>query len=365
MEASLRRRALAAVRRGTAAGDDITHIAALMGVEPHLLREWQRRHDDAFAQRAATKPPPRSALGRTAFEVSPALARRMRHHLAVFGPGIGAPSLKAEFPDASYRACAAFAGDFRRELRGLLHSCDAMACTWTVPGLVWAADVWKPKNPIEGIYPYVLDVRDLATGFMVASYAIERADAQTIGAIMALLYELYDPPLVLKTDNGSEFTGEEAWMVNQAYGVEQLCSPPELPSYNGACEAGHGSIRFRAELLARRDGRPSRWTLNHLEGAKDWTNDLIDPDTSLSASQRFENRGPISASLRQSFRDAVAAEQVVRWDELAATASEQGRTIISTASRIARQAISAALKAFGYLVTRRVPIRQGIPYFKT
>ncbi len=335
-----------------------------MGVDAHLLRAWQRAHEAARARPAAAAPPPPPALGRQTIDIAPALARRMRHHLALFGPGIGAPSLLAEFPDASYRACAIMAWSFRRELRDMLHSCDATACAWTVPGSVWAADVWKPVQPIEDIYPYVLDVRDLATGYMVESCALLHADAETVGGHLWRLYDIRSPPLVLKTDNGPEFVGDGAWQVSRDFGVEQLCSPPEMPSYNGSCEAGHGAMRFRAELLARRDGMPGRVRLNHLEGALTWTNDLVRPDTGSCPSRQFDSRAPFSQELRQQFQDAVDDERRIRMDELTVAAGEQRRTIVAEVDRMSRQAISAALKGCGYLITRRVPIRQGIPYAK-
>ena len=72
------------------------------------------------------------------------------------------------------------------------------------------------------------------------------------------LYAIYGAPLVLKTDNGVEFTGDGAPEAHRRWGVLQLLSPPYLSSYNGACEEGHGSIPYRAELLARRDGRAGR-----------------------------------------------------------------------------------------------------------
>jgi len=124
------------------------------------------------------------------------------------------------------------------------------------------------------------------------------------------------PTLAIKTDNGTEFTGEGSGDVHQRWGVEQLLSPPYLPSYNGACEAGHGSIRYRAEMLARRDGQPGRWTLDHLEGARLWANDLVSRHRVVKPCQRFAARARIGDNQRSDFRRAVASAWRRRWNEL-------------------------------------------------
>jgi hypothetical protein len=195
-------------------------------------------------------------------------------------------------------------------------------------------------------------------------WLIALANAQTIGDITARLNNTLGAPLVYKTDNGAEFVGAGAWEVQRDFGVEHLCSHRTFRATTGACEAGHGATRFHAELLAHSDGQPGQWTLNHLEGARNWTNDLIQASTGQSPSWSFDRRQPITRSQRQAFQAAVASERQRRVDELAAAATYQRRTIISTADRISRQAICAALEGFEYLTTRRVPIRQPIPYEK-
>src|SRR5262249_35670091 len=46
----------------------------------------------------------------------------------------------------------------------------------------------------------------------------------------------------------------------RANGVKILFSPPATPSYNGACEAGVGSIKTRTHHEAARRGRAQLWT---------------------------------------------------------------------------------------------------------
>lgn len=362
MEAALRRRALAALCRGRSAGDTAPHIAAAMGLDPARLRAWQREHDARLHQRL-----PPSSLGRRTLLCTPTMEAQLRHHLALFGPGIGARTLRAEFPDVAYRDCAQIAYRFRRDLRHQINDGTMVACTWTVPGTVWAADVWQPATPIDGRYGYILDVRDLASGCIIESMPLEADTAEQVGSTLARLYDTLGPPLVIKTDNGSSFTGEGSGDLHRRWGVEQLLSPPYIPQYNGACEAGHGSIRYRAEMLARRDGRPGRWTLDHLEGARTWANDLPRMPQGCTPQQLFAQRASITDAQRTQFRYAVATAYHHRWGECLTAAHRQQRPmhLLAPAATLARAAISAALRGIGYLITRNVPIRQPIPYEKT
>jgi hypothetical protein len=201
MEAALRRRALAALRRGIQAGDALQDICAALGIDRARLRDWQRHHDARVAK--GTRAP---ALGRKPRECTEHTWTAMRHHLALFGPGLGARELRLEFPDASYWDCESAAWMFRRELRWFFNRCTMTACTWNVPGSVWAADVWQPDQPVEGCYPYILDVRDLATGYMIESMPLKHCTAALVTGTLERLYRIHGAPLVLKTDNGVEFT---------------------------------------------------------------------------------------------------------------------------------------------------------------
>ncbi len=120
-------------------------------------------------------------------------------------------------------------------------------------------------------------------------------------------------------------------------------------------------------MLARRDGRPGRWSLDHLEGARTWANDLARCPQGLTPKQRFAQRVPISDWQRDQFRSAVSSARQHRWGECLAAAVNQNRSIHfpSAPSTIARAAITAVLRNSGYLITRNVPIRQPIPYEKT
>ncbi len=146
-------------------------------------------------------------------------------------------------------------------------------------------------------------------------------------------------------------------------GSHLLRSPPYTPSYNGACEAGNGSIKHRAETLACRNGTPGQWTLDHLEAARLWAN-RANPDRGDDRStpeQRLTDRTPISDHERQRFHDTVDHAWCQRYDQL--VIASRTRPCAITTDALARQAIADALTSLGVLTTtsRRVrlpdPIR--------
>lgn len=74
--------------------------------------------------------------------------------------------------------------------------------------------------------------------------------------------------LVIKVDNGSEFVGEGSNELHGHWGVERLRSPADLLSYHRACASVPRCMRYRAEMLGRRDGKPGQWSLDHRKGAR-------------------------------------------------------------------------------------------------
>jgi transposase InsO family protein len=51
--------------------------------------------------------------------------------------------------------------------------------------------------------------------------------------------------LAIKGDNGSALIAQETRAMLKAEGIWLLLSPPGTPEYNGACEAGIGSLMTR------------------------------------------------------------------------------------------------------------------------
>jgi hypothetical protein len=73
---------------------------------------------------------------------------------------------------------------------------------------------------------------------------------------LPLLFALYGAPWVLKMDNGSAFIADRVrWFLHRA-GVHLLYSPPCTPAYNGAVEAGNGSLKTRTKRQCLQAGHP-------------------------------------------------------------------------------------------------------------
>jgi len=244
---------------------------------------------------------------------------------------------------------------------------------WTQPGTVWAMDFAKPALPVDGIYPYVFVVRDLASGNMLLSLPVPSREIKHVVAALVALFSQYNPPLVLKSDNEFDtwsvleplkqrgFEPEE-WTALQELarllennGVIPLLSPSYYPEYNAAIEAGIGSFKTRAHHEAARHGHPDQWNCDDVEAARLQANELSRPwghdqDTPDIA---WAERKPVSSLQRSSF--AVAVRQAET--ELSQTKGQQMLPGMPLGPKdmasIRREAISRALTTQGFLCIRR------------
>lgn len=332
--------------------------ADLIGVDEATLHAWYAQHADRRDNHGAVPGP----LGAKPLDCPPSVVARIRHHLALYGPGIGAANLKKEFPDVSWRDCQRLVRSFRDDLHANLTSCCAKVCVWSAVNTVWAADFAKPDSPIDGTHPWLLDVRDLASGCILASVPCELADTATAVAILTALVLAFGAPLVLKTDNGKHLIDGHIPAFLQAHGITPLLSPAYLPSYNGACESGHGSIKIRAEALARRNGTPGRWSCDHIEAARLWANRRTGDDRAVSAEQCFESRGAITSAVRENFLYTVEDGLVNRRLEIANALDSGGQCAVYAADSIDRHATVQTLVHHGFLEFQSRPVSQPIPF---
>jgi transposase InsO family protein len=220
------------------------------------------------------------------------------------------PALRTEFATAA-----------RAELRDLLrlfrllwteaHPRYRHQLTWHQVGAVWAIDFAKVSRLIDGISPYVLAVRDLASGMQLAWRAVADLTHATVQAELRLLFTIYGAPLVLKSDNGSAFRAEEQKRFLQRWAVWPLYSPPGQPGYNGAIEASIGSLKRRTEFEAFRQGHAGVWTAGDLEAARELANASGRWRGPAGASPRalWEERRPPSQWERARFAQAVKQEE--------------------------------------------------------
>jgi transposase InsO family protein len=335
-EDAVRRRAAEVGRDLLGRGWVWARIADLVRVAGRTLRHWGLHLLDRLR--------PARPLGRP-------LARSPRHarndvidRLDALGPQVGLPTLRQCFPALSRSELDDLLSRYRRVWRRR-HRQPLRVLHWPVPGRVWAIDFAEPPTPIDGRDGYLLAVRDLASGMPLLWRPVEAATASQAAVGLAGLFAEHGPPLVLKSDNGSHFTGEAVTDLLTAHRVEHLLSPPHWPRYNGSIEAGIGALKERTAARAARAGHPGFWTGDDVAGALQEAAALARPHglTGPSPAESWEARTPVAAAERAVFTAEVARR-------IACGPVADG---VRSEREMARTAIRQALEECGYLQYRR------------
>jgi transposase InsO family protein len=228
----------------------------LLNLSPRTLRQWDQ---DCRLSRPETIT--LVGVGRPAARSPLPVRQQIINYFKLTGPGIGVPTLQEHFRDVTRAELADLLARYHAvcrarhaELQRVLH--------WQTPGRVWAADFTEPSlygsvglPPIADRYPYVVAVRDLASGCMLAWQALPNLTEEVTREALTRLFALHGAPLVLKIDNGSAFRADEFKQFLENSGVIPLYSPPSCPGYNGAIEAAIGSLKKRTEDQAHAHGR--------------------------------------------------------------------------------------------------------------
>jgi transposase InsO family protein len=356
-ERATRRRALACVRWASWHGWSRGRCAAALGVDASTLATWLRRWAD-LRDRLAPTP-----LGAKPLTCSPAQRRDVLDFLALHGAGLGVEVLQGHFPGLSRRDLACLLHLARSEVDAVAAGGFYRCVTWHGPGRAWALDHTTPPTPIDGQYPAVLTVRDLASGCTLAAQAVASEDAASTIHVLRALIAQHGAPLVLKADNGPAFIAGDTRDYLDAQGVTLLLSPAYTPSYNGACEAGNGTVKHLTHQLACRHDRPEHWTLDDLEAARLHANRRITDHRQMhTPEQRLADRIPITADERARFTAAVAGEQLRREADSEIATNHGVRKIKPDALR--RQAIAAALSGTGVITIRSRRVRLSYPKVK-
>ena len=299
-EQDLRQRAATLCDELKPAGVSCPRIARRLGVSPRTLSEWHRREQRQELETRLRGRPPKQSSFRDRHEV-----------LEVFhevGPHVGLPTLRAAFPTIPRGELIDLQAGFRRHFRAT-HRRSVEKLYWTTPGRVWAMDHTQPPSPIDGCFPRVLAVRDLASGMQLAWLPVPDETAETTAAVLQLLFARHGAPLVLKSDNGSPFISHLLYELLDRWQVVPLFSPPKRPQYNGSCEASNGAMKKRTYFLAARRGRIVHWTSDDLEAALWQANEFHRP---------WGHRGPTR-------REVWAARLSITTDERAAFAATLAR----------------------------------------
>ena len=318
--------------------------AACLGLAPRTLRQWQL---DAQTEMLRIQP-----LGRPLLRSSRQDRNEVIEVLQELGPATGVPTLKDCFPSMPRAELEDVLQRYRRIWR-IRHVQAQHVLRWQMPGTVWAMDFAQPPHPIDGLYLYLLAVRDLASGQQLLWLPVTLADAAQVVCALRSLFALHGAPLVMKTDNGSPFCADPVQELLATQGVIPLFSPPALPRYNGAIEAGIGSLKTRTEQQATLNGRPTFWSFSDVDAAQTQANATSRPKGSSgpTANELWSTRPMATAETRGRFlADVQRHRSLVRtsepWSALEPLTDKHERAID-------RHAIRRALVEHDLLLFRR------------
>jgi transposase InsO family protein len=314
--------------------------ADLLGVAARTLRDWRLDLDRQNLRVVS--------LGRPLKGAKPEERNQVIRFVDELGPGVGLPTLRDSFPDFARAELEDILRRYRRVWRKRNRQ-SLHVLHWTQPGAVWAIDFHGPRPLIDGLYPHLLAVRDLASGQQLLWQPVADVCAPTVREALTSLFVVHGAPLVLKSDNGSAFIAEGVRELAENFAVKILYSPPRMPSYNGSIEAGIGSLTSRTEQHAARHGRPGHWTWDDAEAARLEANATARPKGPLGPSpdQMWQARTPIAPAQRTCFSSTVA--QLL--EKIEATQGSPANTQQLRAA--SREAIHLALVEHGYLYTTR------------
>jgi hypothetical protein len=317
--------------------------ARRLTLKERTLRSWNRT-----LGRGESLP----RLGRPLAQSDAAQQQAVFFWLERTGPGVGVQPLRARFEGLARAELDELLKDYRRRWRQdnlrLVHVLD-----WQRPGTVWAMDFAEAPCAIDGLYPYLLAVRDLGSGQQLLWQPVAASTVQAVLAELPGLFALYGAPLVLKTDNGSAFIADKLRWYLSGCGVGQLFSPPQMPAYNGAIEASIGSLKRRTEHQCQRAGHPGLWTSAAVQAARVQANTSTRPRRlhGLTPHQVWEARRPVGGEERNAFR---ATATKIRNEERARR-KLTSEDLVRRAERAAidRLALRRALVAHDLLLFRR------------
>jgi transposase InsO family protein len=219
---------------------------------------------------------------------------------------------------------------------------------WRRAGTVWAVDFAEPRHPVDGCFQHLLAVRDLASGYQLLWLPVADESEDTAVHGLQSLFE-HGAPLVLKSDNGPAFISDKLAMLLKSFQVLHLFSPLRLPSYNGSCEAGIGSMKTRTHHEAARRGCPQEWNCDDVEAARLQANQTARPwgHRAPTPEEAWNARTPIQPHEREAFlAEVLQLEKEVREQQGHELEVELDRTAQAAVDRIA---IRRALVAAGYL----------------
>jgi len=224
----------------------------------------------------------------------------VREHVRAVAGRTTVAALKARFPMIARRVLEQVLAAVRRLLR-LGRRRHLARLTWTTPGTVWAVDFTQLAGRGSA---WALSVRDLASGRALYAAIVPSCNAEIVAAVLADLFDVHGAPLVVKMDNGSGLLAHLTKRLLEEHGVLALYSPPGTPPYNGACEAGIGSLKRAAVDFVYLQGHAGTPDQRHLRSAVAVLNAMPrgPAATAHSPDQLWRQRAHITPALRCQIR---------------------------------------------------------------
>jgi transposase InsO family protein len=325
-------------------GLSLPETADLLHLAPRTLRHWYKDF--------CIKAPRIHLLGRPTLRAPLANRTEVLDVLDELGPATSVATLRTCFPSMPRAELEDLVKRYRRVWRKR-HQHVQYCLHWQQPGTVWAMDFSQAPRPIDGIYPYLLAVRDLASHQQLLWLPVLDMTAETTIKALGMLFVLHGgAPLVLKADNGPAFVAGATKEFLLPFGVNLLFSPPHTPEYNGSIEAGIGSLKTRTERYATRADHPAYWTSDDVAAAQSEANATARPrgEAGPTPDQLWQTRRPITVAERVRFQEAVLWQrQVLGEMECLPTMEER---------RMQREAIRCALVEHSILLfsRRKIPL---------
>ena len=317
--------------------------ATRLGLSPFTVGRWCRQCITGRLKAAVLGRPPRPT--------DPLIKEQIEHHLESLGPRIGVPALRGIFPEVPRMLIRQFLTDYRRQWYDN-NMIETEALEWAGPGVIWAGDFTDPPVPIDGRYNHILAVRDLASHMYLMALPLVNATAEIATAAIELLFTSYGPPLVFKSDNGSQFIADIFREFLRQEKVSLLLSPALTPRYNGSVEASNGWLKTNIFHQAISHGRGSNWTTDDVESARCNLNAAMRPwgDTGPTPIGKWEARSRISQEQRLLFGQTV---DKIQRQVLLERGMENKVLDRNQQAAVARFAIRRALQELGYLLVQR------------
>lgn len=331
-------------------GFSLPETANLLHLSPRTLRDW--------CADFRVDMPPLHSLGRPTLRSSWHERTAVLDVLNELGPATSVATLRTCFPTMPRAELDDLLKRYRRVWQKRHHA-TPYSLHWQRAGAVWAIDFSEAPCRIDGIYPYLLAVRDLASHQQLLWLPVLDMTAETTIENLRMLFTIHGAPFVLKSDNGSAFIADATRELLTPFGVELLFSPPHTPRYNGAIEAGIGSLKTRTERHATRAGHPGYWTTDDVAWAQADANATARPqgETGPTPNDLWQTRRPVSIAERPMFQASVRQQrEMLDTDDLSSRTEDR---------RMQREAIRRALVEHDLLLFSRRRIPQPITTQKT